>query len=61
MKMTQKNLNGMIEKMGYTECVNPLDANLIVFNTCCIRENAEDKLFRKTAESLKTIRQKLVQ
>ncbi len=41
-------LCGMIEKMGYEKCNNPMEANLIVFNTCCVRENAEDKLFRKT-------------
>ena len=28
---------GMIEKMGYTKCYNPKEANLIVFNTCCVR------------------------
>jgi len=40
-------LSGMIEKMGYTKCDNPKSADLIVFNTCCVRENAEEKLFRK--------------
>ncbi len=39
-------LCGMIEEMGYTKCENPKSADLIVFNTCCIRENAEEKLFR---------------
>ena len=50
MKMILRNLNGMIEKMGYTECSDPKQADLIVFNTCCIRENAEDKLFGKLGE-----------
>ena len=29
---------------------NQLEADLIVFNTCCVRENAEDKLFGKLGE-----------
>ena len=40
-------LCGMIEKMGYTKVDEPKEADLIVFNTCCVRENAEEKLFRK--------------
>lgn len=43
-------LCGMIEKMGYIRCENPKEADLIVLNTCCIRENAEDKLFGKLGE-----------
>lgn len=38
-------LCGMMERMGYIKCDNPKEADLIVFNTCCVRENAEDKLF----------------
>ncbi len=43
-------LCGMIEKMGYTKVDSPKKANLIVFNTCCVRENAEDKLFGNLGE-----------
>lgn len=43
-------LCGMIEKMGYTRCYEPKKADLILFNTCCVRENAEDKLFGKLGE-----------
>lgn len=46
-------LCGMIEKMGYQKTDDPKSADLIVFNTCCVRENAEDKLFGKLGE-LKT-------
>ena len=38
---------GMLEKMGYIETNTPNDANLVLFNTCCIRENAEEKVFGK--------------
>lgn len=43
-------ISGMIEEMGYSLTNNLEDANLIVFNTCCVRENAEDKLFGKLGE-----------
>ncbi len=38
-------LAGMLEGLGY-ECVNqPEEASLIVYVTCCIRENAEQKVY----------------
>ncbi len=43
-------LCGMLEKMGYIRTENFQDADLNLFNTCCVRENAEDKLFGKLGE-----------
>lgn len=43
-------LAGMVEEMGYTRCDDPKKADLILFNTCCVRENAEEKLFGKLGE-----------
>ena len=43
-------LCGMIEKMGSTKTEDLQDCDLVVFNTCCVRENAEDKLFGKLGE-----------
>jgi tRNA-2-methylthio-N6-dimethylallyladenosine synthase len=43
-------LCGMIEKMGYTKTNNINESDLVVFNTCCVRENAEDRLFGKLGE-----------
>ena len=43
-------LCGMMEKMGYTKTENQQEANVALFNTCCVRENAEDKLFGKLGE-----------
>lgn len=37
-------LSGMILKMGY-EITDGDDVDLVLFNTCCVRENPEDKLF----------------
>lgn len=36
-------LAGMLCERGYSLCDSEEDADLIVFNTCCIRENAEKK------------------
>ena len=50
-------ISGMLSKMGYIETNTFEDANLVVFNTCCIRENAEEKVFGKLGE-LKHIKEK---
>lgn len=39
-----------VRKMGYTKTEKQNDADLALFNTCCVRENAEDKLFGKLGE-----------
>jgi len=36
---------GILEEMGFSKAQDIKDANVVLFNTCCIRENAEDKLF----------------
>ena len=48
---------GMLEKMGYIKTEKFEDADIALFNTCCVRENAEDKLFGKLGE-LKRIKEK---
>ena len=40
-------LCGMLEKMGYERTEKTEECDISVFNTCCVRENAEDKLFGK--------------
>ena len=49
-------LSGMIEQMGYEKTEDFKDADLAIFNTCCVRENAEDRLFGKLGE-LKKIKE----
>ena len=51
-------LCGMLEKMGYIRTENFQEADLNLFNTCCVRENAEDKLFGKLGELKKVKEQK---
>ena len=41
---------GMLENMGYEKTEKLEDADFIAFNTCCVRENAEEKLFGKLGE-----------
>lgn len=39
-------LAGALKRLGYeNECTDFNDADIIVFNTCCIRENAEDHAY----------------
>ena len=49
-------LIGIMEKMGYTKSEDIKNADLYVINTCCVRENAEEKLFGKLGE-LKKIKE----
>ena len=49
---------GMLEKMGYIKTEDIKQADFVVFNTCCVRENAEDKLFGKIGEMKKQKQQK---
>ena len=37
--------SGILESMGFKRENNEKKANLILFNTCCVRENAENTLF----------------
>ena len=47
-------ISGMIEEMGYVKIDEPKNADLVVMNTCCVRENAEDRLFGKLGELKKS-------
>jgi len=37
-------ISGMVEEMGYAKTEDQEEADLVIFNTCCIRENAENKI-----------------
>ena len=43
-------ISGMVEEMGFTSIDKFENADLIIFNTCCVRENAEERLFGKLGE-----------
>lgn len=40
-------LEGMLDKMGYARTDEETDADFIIYNTCCVRENAEQKVYGK--------------
>ena len=37
-------LRGFFEEMGYTPAETRDNADAVIFNTCCVREGAEDRL-----------------
>ena len=43
-------ISGMVENMGYTRTDNVSESNLIIFNTCWVREKAEERLCGKLGE-----------
>lgn len=43
-------ISGMLESIGYVETDDEKKADLVIFNTCLIRENAELKVFGKLGE-----------
>ncbi|MEN9660859.1 MAG: hypothetical protein RLZZ443_788, partial [Actinomycetota bacterium] len=38
-------LTGLLEDAGYVAAENPDSADIVVFNTCAVRENADNKLY----------------
>lgn len=49
-------LAGMMQQMGYEQTLEVDKADVTIINTCCVRENAEDKLLGKLGE-LKKVKQ----
>ncbi len=49
---------GILHRMGYEETNKKEDADIIVFNTCCIRENAENHAFGNIGALKKLKKQK---
>jgi len=40
-------LEGMLTEMGYESTELEIEADFVIYNTCCIRENAEQKVYGK--------------
>ncbi|MCR5176472.1 MAG: tRNA (N6-isopentenyl adenosine(37)-C2)-methylthiotransferase MiaB [Anaerovibrio sp.] len=43
-------MEGELEKLGYISTEDMAKADLIIINTCCVRETAEDKVYGKIGE-----------
>lgn len=50
-------LSGIMKDIGFIETDNENEADMIIYNTCCVRENAENKIFGKLGY-LKHLKQK---
>ncbi|MDU7240481.1 tRNA (N6-isopentenyl adenosine(37)-C2)-methylthiotransferase MiaB [Clostridium sp.] len=50
-------LSGMLKSVGYTKTESIEEAGIIIYNTCCVRENAENKVFGNLGE-LKHLKKK---
>ena len=50
-----EHIKGLLVDMGYTLCETPEEADLILYNTCAIREHAEDRVFGNVG-ALKTLK-----
>lgn len=44
-KADSERMAGVLEQMGFTWSEDPFEADLIVYNTCSIRDNAEQKVY----------------
>ena len=49
---------GILRRLGYVEATTQEDADIILFNTCCIRENAENHAFGNIGALKKLKKQK---
>lgn len=38
-------IRGILKEAGYDFCENAQDADLVIYNTCAVRENAEDRVY----------------
>ena len=53
----EETMRGLLENVGYTQVNEPEQADLIIINTCAVRENAEDKVYGEIG-NLKYLRKK---
>ena len=47
-------LSGILSEIGFTEAENEENADLVLFNTCTVRENANDRLYGRVGQLKKS-------
>ncbi len=58
MSTTQKKISWILENMGYEWVDNFEESDLIIYNTCLVRENAELKVHGQLGGALKSLKRK---
>ena len=53
----EETMRGLLENAGYINALEPEEADLIIINTCAVRENAEDKVYGEIG-NIKYLRKK---
>ena len=53
----EESMRGMLEGVGFTKVDSEAEADIIILNTCAVRENAEDKVYGEIG-NLKGLKQK---
>ena len=53
----EETMSGMLDLVGMNKVYDPKEADVIIVNTCAVRENAEDKVFGEIG-NLKALKQK---
>ncbi|MGE0493580.1 MAG: tRNA (N6-isopentenyl adenosine(37)-C2)-methylthiotransferase MiaB [Vulcanimicrobiota bacterium] len=43
-------LGWLLERLHYTPCSEPAEADIAVFNTCCVRDNADQKVYGRIGD-----------
>jgi tRNA-2-methylthio-N6-dimethylallyladenosine synthase len=61
-KHDSERIAGVLINEGYSPVLKPEEADVIIFNTCCVRQHAEDRLFGNVnaLKSLKNKKQNLI-
>lgn len=54
----QEVMAGLLKKAGFSQCFSEKDSDLIILNTCAVRENAEQKVFGKIGDLIHLKKQK---
>ncbi|MBO5726478.1 MAG: tRNA (N6-isopentenyl adenosine(37)-C2)-methylthiotransferase MiaB, partial [Clostridia bacterium] len=57
-----EHIKGMLETMGYEITEDPTDADFVLFNTCAVREHAQDRVYGNigTTKQLKKSRSNMI-